>query len=77
LLIVLTPQVLVNGAAIATTNTTLDVTREQLDRATFRQDGQNDPLERQILEPLYPGLKTNNPAALPSKNKSAPKQQAP
>ena len=77
LLIVLTPQVLINGAAMATTNTTLEVTREQLDRATFRKDGQNDPLERQILEPLYPDLKTNKPAALPAKNKSASRLQTP
>jgi type II secretion system protein D len=69
LLIVLTPQVLINGVATPTTNTTLNVTREQLDRASFRDDSKEGALERQILEPLYPGLRTNTPAVtLPKTN---------
>ena len=77
LLIVLTPQVLINGVAMPTTNTTLDMTREQLDRATFKTGKQKDSIERQILEPLYPGLKTNAPAILPPKEESVPKPPQP
>lgn len=77
LLIVLTPQVLINGVAMATTNTTLEVTREQLDRATFKDDRRKGQLEHQILEPLYPENTTNPPTALPPKNEPAPKPQQP
>ena len=40
LLILLTPQVLINGEAIATTNSALSVTREQLDRSSIKDDYQ-------------------------------------
>jgi len=63
LLIVLTPQVLINGSVPATTNTTLNVTRDQLDSATFRDDVLRGAIERQILVPLYPALITNPPPA--------------
>ena len=77
LLIVLTPQVLINGVAVPTTNTTLNVTREQLDQATFRLESKEDRLDRQLLEPFYPNTKTNAPPAIPPKNDDAPKPPQP
>jgi type II secretory pathway component GspD/PulD (secretin) len=70
LLILLTPQVLINGEAMATTNSALAVTREQLDRSGIKQDYHSDPLYRQMLEPFYPESNTNAPAAVPSDGKS-------
>jgi type II secretory pathway component GspD/PulD (secretin) len=70
LLILLTPQVLINGEAMATTNSALSVTREQLDTSAIKHDYQSGPLYRQMLGPLYPESSTNAPAALPSDEKS-------
>jgi general secretion pathway protein D len=65
LLIVLTPQILVNTQDPGTTRPTLSVTREQLDRSSIRGNFKSDPLQDQILEPLYPDWSTNSPAAKP------------
>jgi len=76
LLILLTPQVLINGEAIATTNSALSVTREQLDRSFIKDNYKSDSFHRQILEPLYPESSTNAPAAVPSDEKSKAKPQS-
>jgi general secretion pathway protein D len=68
LLIILTPQVLINGEELSTTREALSVTRDQLDRSTIKSSFGNDSLQRQILEPIYPESKTNTPAATPPKN---------
>jgi type II secretion system protein D len=70
LLIVLTPEVLINGEAMPTTNSAISVTREQLDRSPIKHDYQSGPLYRQILGPLYPESNTNAPTALPPDEKS-------
>jgi len=70
LLILLTPQVLINGEALATTNSSISVTREQLDNSSIKHDYQSGPLYRQMLGPLYPESRTNAPAALPPDEKS-------
>jgi type II secretory pathway component GspD/PulD (secretin) len=70
LLILLTPQVLINGEALATTNSSLAVTREQLDNSSIKHDYQSGPLYRQMLGPLYPEPGTNAPAAPPPDEKS-------
>jgi general secretion pathway protein D len=75
LLIVLTPQVLINGEAIATTNSAISVTRDQLDRSSIKHDYQSGPLYREILGPLYPELNTNAPPALPPEEKPKPMPQ--
>jgi len=69
LLIVLTPEVLINGEAIPTTNSAISVTREQLDRSPIKHDYQSGPLYRQMLDPLYPESNTNAPTAIPSDEK--------
>ena len=61
LLILLTPQVLSQGPELA--RASLDaqtITREQLDRSAIQEQFNHDPLQRQILEPLYPNMKTNS-----------------
>jgi type II secretory pathway component GspD/PulD (secretin) len=70
LLILLTPQVLINGQAMPTTNSAISVTREQLDRSFIKENFHADPFHRQILEPLYPESGTNAPAAVPPDEKS-------
>jgi len=65
LLIVLTPQILVNSTEPGSTKSTLSATREQLDRSSIKKTFQSDPLQQQILEPLYPDMKTNSPSAKP------------
>jgi len=67
LLIILTPQVLVKAEVIAQTRDASAVTREQLDRATINEEFNRDPLQRQILDPLYPNRPTNSPALKPAK----------
>jgi len=76
LLILLTPQVLINGEAMPTTNSALSVTRQQLDTSAIKHDYQTGPLYRQMLAPLYPEPGTNAPAVLPSdeKSKTAPQK---
>jgi len=69
LLILLTPQVLINGEAMPTTNSALSVTREQLDRSAIKHDYQTGPLYREMLGPLYPESRTNAPVAVPSEQK--------
>jgi type II secretory pathway component GspD/PulD (secretin) len=70
LLILLTPQVLINGEAMATTNSAISVTRDQLDNSSIKHDYQSGPLYRQMLGPLYPESGTNAPPALPPEEKS-------
>ena len=70
LLILLTPSVLINGEALATTNSAIAVTRDQLDNSSIKHDYQSGPLYRQMLGPLYPESGTNAPAALPPDEKS-------
>jgi type II secretory pathway component GspD/PulD (secretin) len=70
LLILLTPQVLVKGDEQGTTKNALSVTREHLDRSVIRDQFNSDPLQRQILEPLYPELRTNAPSQKPVKPRS-------
>jgi len=67
LLIILTPQVLVKAEVIAQTRDAASVTREQLDRSTINEEFNRDPLQRQILDPLYPNKPTNAPALKPGK----------
>ncbi len=76
LLVLLTPQVLINGEAMPTTNSALSVTRQQLDTSAIKHDYQTGPLYRQMLAPLYPEPGTNAPAVLPSdeKSKTAPQK---
>jgi type II secretory pathway component GspD/PulD (secretin) len=73
LLILLTPQVLVKGEEQGTTKNALSTTREQLDRSAIRGQFNTDPLQRQILEPLYPELRTNAPSQKPGKPGTSPK----
>ncbi len=65
LLIILTPQVLVKGEVFAKTGDAKSITREQLDQSTINEEFNRDPLQRQMLDPLFPGKKTNSPALKP------------
>lgn len=65
LLIILTPQVLVKGEDISKSLDAKSITREQLDRSTINEGINNDPLQRQMLDPLYPDRKTNSPPVKP------------
>ena len=63
LLILLTPQVLVHSDVKGTTRSEMSMTREQLDKSAIKETFTRDPMQRQILEPLYPEPRTNAPAA--------------
>jgi general secretion pathway protein D len=73
LLILLTPQVLLKGDEQGSTRKASSVTREQLDRSVFKENLTHDPLEQQMLEPLYPDLQKQpdggKPGATPSSKK--------
>ncbi len=62
LLIVLTPQILVHSEDPGITKSALSNTREHLDRSSIRENFKTDPLQQQMLEPLYPEIKTNAPS---------------
>lgn len=62
LLILLTPQVLANNDDPGTVRSANDMTREQLDRSTMKNNFKSGTMERQVLEPYYPELKTNAPS---------------
>ena len=59
LLVMLTPQVLVKSPDAGTTRDAKAVTREQLDKSSIQREFKGDNLQQQMLEPLYPNLKTN------------------
>lgn len=61
LLILLTPQVLVNGVEMNSPKSIEEITRENLDRSHIR-DRKRDELQKEILEPLYPELRDAPPA---------------
>lgn len=63
LLILLTPQVLVNEPNHAPFRDVDDVTRENLDRSRIK-DRERDDLQKQILEPLYPEMRDEPDAPL-------------
>ena len=65
LLIILTPQVLVKTDDPSKTLDAKTITREHLDRSSINEEFNRDPLQRQILDPLYPGSRTNAPALKP------------
>jgi type II secretory pathway component GspD/PulD (secretin) len=62
LLILLTPQVLVNPVDVAYPRPYEEVTRENLDRSHIK-DQKRDELQKEILEPLYPELREAPPTA--------------
>ncbi len=62
LLILLTPQVLVNTTELAIPRSVDEVTRENLDRSRIK-DQKRDELQKEILEPLYPELRETEPSA--------------
>jgi type II secretory pathway component GspD/PulD (secretin) len=54
LLILLTPQVLVNPLEAGRVRTLDEVTRDNLDRSRIKDEIQRDQLQQQLLDPLYP-----------------------
>ncbi len=67
LLVLLTPQILINTRPSGPKIEIDTMTREQLDRSNMKNKMQRDQLQMELLEPLYPELKTNAPAKpLPS-----------
>lgn len=62
LLILLTPQVLVNSTNLVTGRNYEEVTRENLDRSRIK-DQKRDALQKEVLEPLYPELREDAPDA--------------
>ena len=54
-MILLTPQVLSNERTNGIVRNVQEVTREQLDRSRIKDEIKRDPLQRQILDPLFPG----------------------
>ena len=71
LLILLTPQVLSNDRTNGIVRNIQDVTREHLDRSRIKDEIKRDPLQRQILDPLFPQAEGKGPS--PS---SSPAQKA-
>ena len=69
LLVMLTPQILVKSNDTGTDRDAKEVTREQLDKSSIQKEFTTDPLQRQILDPLYPNLTTNAPVR-PGQSKS-------
>ena len=65
LLILLTPQVLVNPTTPGELRPYDDVTRENLDRSHNIKDQNRDELQKEILEPLYPEMRDQAPTAKP------------
>jgi general secretion pathway protein D len=63
LLILLTPQVLVNPTTQGDVRPIDDVTRENLDRSKNIRDQKRDEFQKEILEPLYPELRDQAPSA--------------
>jgi type II secretion system protein D len=60
LLILLTPQILINSTNFVAPRNYEEVTRENLDRSRIK-DQKRDELQKEILEPLYPELRDDPP----------------
>src|SRR5439155_85453 len=65
LLILLTPQVLVNVKDTPILSDTRSVTEEQLKRSTLKEQIQRDKFRDQLLEPYFPDRKKDAPDAKP------------
>jgi type II secretion system protein D len=59
LLILLTPQVLIDTEKLAKVSNVHTMTRDQLDKSGIRSSIKRDPFRKQLLDPLYPDNGTN------------------
>ena len=71
LLILLTPQVLINDQQNGKIGDPSTITREQLERSQIRSQFNRDELQRQLLEPVFPDLQ--KPAEEPPQGKDSDK----
>jgi type II secretion system protein D len=74
LLILLTPQVLVNVTGLAQTSDPTSITNEQLERSSINNKIKGDQFRKQLLEPLFPEMKkeSSDPKHLPEVPPGAP-----
>jgi type II secretion system protein D len=68
LLILLTPQVLIDTEKMAKISDVHTVTREQLDRSIIQSGMKKDAFRKQLLDPLYPDKGTNQPVKIDNSN---------
>jgi type II secretory pathway component GspD/PulD (secretin) len=77
LLILLTPQVLLNALQAGKIGDPNIVTREQLDRSQIRNKFNRDELQKQLLDPLFPDSPDAQKEQQPPKEEKKDKEPAP
>jgi type II secretory pathway component GspD/PulD (secretin) len=70
LLVLLTPQVLSMSHETGEAKDAQRVTREQLDRSRIKDEIQRDDLQKQLLDPLFPGMEREKAPAGGKNDKS-------